>query len=87
MPRSGQNDPQRVGVRELRGNLTAYLRLARQGTPFLITAHDQVVAELRPPAASLREPRQPGALRGQIRLAEDFDALPDDVLRSLEGEG
>ena len=24
--------------------------------------------------------RQPGALRGQIWTAEDFDALPDDVL-------
>ncbi|MFH1569935.1 MAG: type II toxin-antitoxin system prevent-host-death family antitoxin [Gemmatimonadota bacterium] len=25
------------------------------------------------------EPRLPGALRGQIRIADDFDELPDDL--------
>jgi hypothetical protein len=33
----------------------------------------------------LRPARQPGALRGQIRLAADFDTLPDDVLDAMEG--
>ncbi|MFT8420844.1 MAG: prevent-host-death protein [Gluconacetobacter sp.] len=76
--------PQKIGVRELRGNLTAYLRQVRQGSTILVTSHDQVVAELRPPAPSYRPRRQPGALRGRIRMSEDFDQMPADVLESME---
>ena len=74
----------RVGVRELRNNLTHYLSQVRQGTAMLITSHDTVIAELRPPAAALRPARQPGALRGQIMMADDFDILPDDMLDAME---
>jgi len=74
----------RVGVRELRGNLTRYLREAREGASILVTSHDAVIAEIHPPAIHNRPPRKPGALRGQIRMAEDFDALPDDVLAAME---
>lgn len=76
----------RVGVRELRGNLTDFLRQTRQGASFLITAHDQVVAELRPPPDAVHARRQPGSLKGRIRLAPDFDALPPDVLAAMEGD-
>jgi antitoxin (DNA-binding transcriptional repressor) of toxin-antitoxin stability system len=78
--------PQRVGVRELRENMTGFLRMVRQGASFLITSHDRVVAELRPPPQSQLSPRQPGALRGKIRMAPDFDTLPADVLAAIEGE-
>ncbi|MFT8523532.1 type II toxin-antitoxin system Phd/YefM family antitoxin [Gluconobacter oxydans] len=76
--------PQKIGVREFRGNLTAYLRQVSQGSTILVTSHDQVVAELRPPAPSYRPRRQPGALRGRIRMSEDFDQTPPDVLESME---
>ncbi len=76
--------PQKIGVREFRGNLTAYLRQVRQGSTILVTSHDQVVAELRPPASSYRPRRQPGALRGRIRISEDFDETPPDILESME---
>ena len=79
--------PHQVGVREFRGNMTGYLRQAQQGASFLITSHGEVVAELRPPAAAERARRVPGALRGKIRMAPDFDVLPDDVLAAMEGEG
>ena len=75
---------QRVGVREFRGNLSGFLRQARLGGSFLIMSHDQVLAEIRPPAERLR--RQPGALRGKIRIAPDFDVLPTGVLAAMEGE-
>lgn len=29
-------------------------------------------------------PRQPGALRGQITMADDFDEWPEDILASFE---
>jgi antitoxin (DNA-binding transcriptional repressor) of toxin-antitoxin stability system len=78
---------QRVGVRAFRGNLSEFLRQARQGSSFLIMSHDQVLAELRPPPPAERAPRQPGALRGKIKMAPDFDLLPPDVLAAMEGEG
>jgi len=30
--------------------------------------------------------RKPGALRGKIKVAEDFDSLPADVLAAMEDE-
>lgn len=30
------------------------------------------------------KPRQPGALRGKIGMADDFDTWPDDILASFE---
>ena len=80
--------PRRVGVREFRGNLTGFLRQAREGQSFLIMSHDEVLAEVGPPPRVERPRRRPGALRGKIRLAADFDVLPADVLASMEeGEG
>lgn len=76
--------PQRVGVRELRGNLTGFLRHARHGASFLITSNGQVLAEIRLPEQAGSRRRQPGALRGRIKMAPDFDALPPDVLDAME---
>jgi antitoxin (DNA-binding transcriptional repressor) of toxin-antitoxin stability system len=74
----------RVGVRELRGKLTRYLRQARQGTAIIVTSHDDVIAEIRPPSTQRRPERTPGALRGHISMSDDFDRLPDDVLAAME---
>lgn len=79
-----QPSSRRVGVREFRGNFTTYMRQVGEGASFLVTSHDQVVAEIRPPSPTVRPNRQPGALRGKIRLAADFDTLPADILASME---
>ncbi|WP_166116178.1 MULTISPECIES: type II toxin-antitoxin system Phd/YefM family antitoxin [Acetobacteraceae] len=80
-----QSAPLKIGVREFRGNLTAYLRQARQGSTILVTSHDEIVAELRPPSPSYRPRRQPGGLRGRIKLSDDFDETPQDMLDSMDG--
>ena len=77
----------RVGVRELRGNLSGYLRQARHGTSVLVMSRGEVVAEIHPPAAAARPQRVPGALKGRIRMAPDFDTLDPELLAALEGEG
>jgi antitoxin (DNA-binding transcriptional repressor) of toxin-antitoxin stability system len=76
--------PQRLGVREFSANLPGFLRQIRHGASFLITSHGQVLAEIRPPSPTERPRRQPGALRGKIRIADDFDTLPQDVLAAME---
>jgi prevent-host-death family protein len=39
-----------TGVRELKNNLSRYLRRIEAGEHIAVTAHGRVVAELRPPA-------------------------------------
>jgi antitoxin (DNA-binding transcriptional repressor) of toxin-antitoxin stability system len=83
-----QKDKQvRVGVRELRTNLSGLLRQARHGTSVLVMSRNEVIAEIRPPSGAERPRRIPGMLKGKIRIAQDFDTLPDDVLSAMEGNG
>ncbi len=77
---------QRIGVREFRSNMAGFLRQARYGSSFLLTSRDEVLAEIHPPSNALRQPRQPGALRGQIQMADDFDVLPPEVLAAMESK-
>jgi antitoxin (DNA-binding transcriptional repressor) of toxin-antitoxin stability system len=82
---SNAKPPRQVGVREFRGNMTGFLRQARQGASFLITLHGEVIAEIRPPAVPDRPRRQPGALRGKIKISPNFDTLPAEILAAMEG--
>jgi antitoxin (DNA-binding transcriptional repressor) of toxin-antitoxin stability system len=75
---------QQIGIRAFREHLSGYLRQAREGESFLVTSNGEVLAEIRPPPASVRPRRRPGALRGQIIMAPDFDTLPPDVLAAME---
>ena len=77
---------QRVGVRAFRRNLLGFLRQVRLGASSLVMSRDQVLAEIRPPPETQRAAWRSGALRGKIRMAPDFDALPPDVLAAMEGE-
>ena len=56
-PWAARNDSSRVGVRELRQNLSIYLNRVKQGESLMVTEHGAVVAMLRPapPAHSVIE--------------------------------
>lgn len=85
MVRPQQDKQVRVGVRELRANLSGLLRQARQGASILVMSRNEVIAEIRPPSGAERPRRVPGMLKGKIRMGEDFDLLPDDILSAMEG--
>ena len=75
----------RVGVRDLRSNLTRYLREAERGNRVLVTSRNIVIAEIgAPPKDAPLPPRQFGLLKGKIKIADDFDTWPDDILDSFE---
>ena len=74
----------RVGVREFRGDFAGYMRQVRHGASFIVTSRDQAVAFVQPPPPSPPSRRQPGTLRGKIRMAPDFDTLPADILDAME---
>jgi antitoxin (DNA-binding transcriptional repressor) of toxin-antitoxin stability system len=79
-------EPIRIGVRELRGKLGDYLRQASCGARFLIVSRGRPVAELGAPVQQEAElkPRRSGGLKGQIRVADDFDVWPSYILKSFE---
>ncbi|MEX0985680.1 MAG: type II toxin-antitoxin system prevent-host-death family antitoxin [Actinomycetota bacterium] len=43
------DQPERVGVRELRQNLSVYLRRVKEGVTLVVTEHGRPVARLTPP--------------------------------------
>lgn len=86
MGRSMNEPPRRIGVRAFRQHLSGYLRQAQEGDSFLVTSNGEVLAEIRPPSLASRPVRRPGALRGRIAMAPDFDALPADLLAAMEGD-
>ena len=79
--------PQKVGVREFRGNFSGFMRQVRHGSSFVVTSRDEVIAVIQPPHPPPPSCRRPGALRGKIEIASDFDVLPSELLAAMEGEG
>ncbi len=85
MPQQIENSlkPRRVGIREFRGNLNAFLKDVEAGQTLVLTSHHKVVAEIRPPSQRLAQ-RKPGALRGKIKMTSDFDVMPEADLNAME---
>ena len=81
-----QIEPIKIGVRELRANLSRLLREARSGASFVVMARDEVLAEIGPPSEPTRAPRKLDTLKGRIWVAPDFDELPPDILDAMESE-
>ena len=78
-----------VGIRELKNNLSHYVRQVETGKSISVTAHGRVVAELVPPAVRTAQKRSKRKLsryeqlvaEGLIRPAlEHGDPFPDDGL-------
>ena len=79
-----QTEPIKIGVRELRANLSRLLREARRGASFIVMARDEVLAEIGPPSRPSAKRRKLGVLTGRIHMAPDFDELPPDILDAME---
>jgi antitoxin (DNA-binding transcriptional repressor) of toxin-antitoxin stability system len=76
----------KVGIRNFRINMGGFIRRARSGEVIVLTSHDKQVAELHPPAPWVETAhRKPGALKGRIKIAPDFDTLPEEIIEAFEG--
>ena len=85
-----QSGMEPIGIRELKNNLSHYVRQVEGGQRISVTAHGRVVAELVPPGTRATVGRTKKKLsryeqlvaEGLIRPAlEEGDPLPDDGLR------
>jgi prevent-host-death family protein len=81
-----KEEPVRVGVRELRRNLSGLLRDVRSGATVVVTSRNQVVALIQPPPRNEEASRRPGRLRDRIWIAGDFDETPEELLGAMEGD-
>jgi prevent-host-death family protein len=76
----------KVGIRNFRSNLGGFLRRARNGEVIVLTSHDKEVAEIHAAKPGMENARRrPGTLKGRIKIAPDFDTLPDELLDAFEG--
>lgn len=71
-----RSDPSRIGVREVRQNLSVYLDRVKKGEVLTVTEHGQVVAVLQPP------PQKPRSTLERL-VAEGRATSPTRSLRDL----
>jgi prevent-host-death family protein len=74
-----------VNLYEAKTHLSDLVERAARGEEIVIAKAGQPRARLVP-IGRRRSPRKPGAWKGRVRIAADFDApLPDGLLDAFEG--
>lgn len=65
-------------ITEAKAQLSELVDRAAHGEEIIISKAGKAMAVLTPYSSATGE-RRPGRLRGKIRIADDFDALPEDI--------
>ena len=73
-------------VHEAKTHLSKLLERVEAGEDIIISRAGHPIARLSSCRGSLA-PRTPGAWRGQVTIATDFDDLPDRLKSAFDGEG
>lgn len=76
---------EQLNVYQAKSHFSEILARVERGEEITIARAGQPVARLVP-ITSEQSPRVPGSCRGQISLADDFDALPTELLAAFDGE-
>lgn len=75
-----------VNIHQAKTQLSRLIERVSAGEEIVIAKGGKPVARLAP-LVQRAKPRKPGALKGKIWIAEDFDApLPDGLLDLFEGK-
>lgn len=69
-------------ITEAKAQLSALVDRAAQGEEIIISKAGKAVAVLVPYSRAVHA-RIPGRLRGRIRIADDFDTLPEDIAEAF----
>jgi prevent-host-death family protein len=74
-----------VNIHEAKTNFSKLVDAVGQGEEIVIAKAGKPAARLVP-IQGQKVIRKPGALKGKIHIADDFDApLPDDLQKAFEG--
>jgi prevent-host-death family protein len=71
-----------TNISEAKAQLSALIKKVMAGQEVIIGKAGKPVAKLVRYERS-EKPRQPGALRGKIKIGEDFDELPMDIAKAF----
>lgn len=71
-----------TNITEAKAHFSALIEKVLSGEEVIIGKAGKPVARLVRYERS-NEPRQPGALKGKIKIADDFDELPDDIAEAF----
>lgn len=74
-----------VNIHEAKTHLSRLIQQAAAGEEIVIAKAGTPLAKLVP-YTTATEPRKPGHWRGKVRVADDFDELPDDIDAAFQGE-
>ena len=74
-----------VNIHQAKTHLSRLVERAAAGEAIIIAKAGKPMAKLVPLETTLG-PREPGYWRGQVKMAEDFDALPGDMAAAFRGE-
>ena len=74
-----------TNIHQAKTQLSQLIKRVRQGEEIIIGKAGKPVAKLVPYEPSA-EPRRGGQWRGQVRIADDFDASPEDLAAAFRGE-
>ena len=72
-----------VGMHEAKTKLSQLVERAEAGEEIVIARNGTPVARLVPVARTSSFSTARGVWKGQVRIAEDFDELPDDLADAL----
>ncbi|WP_291319041.1 type II toxin-antitoxin system prevent-host-death family antitoxin [Desulfonatronospira sp.] len=67
-----------TNISEAKAQLSALIEKVMVGEEVIIGKAGKPVARIIK-YENNQQPRQPGALKGKIKIADDFDVLPDDI--------
>ena len=71
-----------TNISEAKAQLSALIERVIAGEEVIIGKAGKPVARLIRYERN-RQARQPGALKGKIKIADDFDALPEDIAKAF----
>lgn len=75
-----------VNVHQAKSQLSKLMEQAESGEEVVIARAGKPAVRLVAFTVPGKE-RKAGAWRGQVTVADDFDALPDEVIAAFEGRG
>jgi prevent-host-death family protein len=75
----------RANIHEAKSKLSQLIERAVAGEEVVISKAGRPIVRLIPYVAK-KEPRRLGLWKGKVRIAEDFDELPESIAAAFRGE-
>lgn len=72
-----------VGMHEAKTNFSKLVRRAEAGEEIVVARGGEPVAKIVAYSVPPKKPRRPGALKGKIWIAPDFDELPPEIAEAF----